>query len=322
MTSREPGLTTCPRMELKTLKYEALLLVASILWGSTFVAQQIGMRDGLGPMSFNALRFALGALTLAPLILWRKGRPPVRSEGAFPWAGSLMAGGFLFAAAGTQQIGLQHTTSANSAFITSLYMLFVPVFGVRFGHRIPGILWFALPVSLAGFYLLSVTGDFQVARGDGVTLLSAMLWAGQILAIGHVAVKGDSLRIAGVQFVVCALLSLLAGLLFETPTLAQIRAAWGAIVYAGLISVGVAFTLQVVCQRRCPPAPAALIMSLEAVFAAVAGWLVLNQRLGLRALAGCGLIFGAVLMVQLVPLMRGRGGPHSSRQDGGSKDQR
>ncbi len=297
---------------MKTLKYEALLLVASMLWGSTFVAQQIGMKDGLGPMTFNALRFTLGGLALAPLILWRqRRRPPIRSEGPFPWAGSLMAGGFLFAAAGTQQIGLQHTTSANSAFITSLYMLFVPIFGVRFGQRIPGVLWLALPVSLAGFFLLSVTGDFRVAPGDGVTLLSAMLWAGQILAIGHVAVKGDSLRIAVVQFAVCALLSMAAGLLFETPTLAQAGAAWRAVAYAGLISVGVAFTLQVVCQRRCPPAPAALIMSLEAVFAAITGWIVLNQRLGPRALAGCGLIFGAVLMVQLVPLLRGGKGSDS-----------
>ena len=166
------------------------------------------------------------------------------------------------------------------------------------------ILWAGILVCLIGFYMLSVTRDFVVSRGDWLTLICAVLWACQILVIDHVAGKGDPIRIACIQFVVCAVLSALAGFYFETCTFSQVKAASGAIAYAGFMSVGIAFTMQVVCQKRCPPGPAAVIMSLEAVFAALAGYLVLDQILTCRAIAGCGLILCGVLMVQLVPMMR------------------
>lgn len=286
------------------LKYELLLLLVSLIWGSTFVAQQIGMEKGLGPMTFNALRFALGCLSLVPVILWRKKNlAPVGGEAGLPYLGSVGAGLFLFAAAALQQIGLQYTTSAHSGFITGFYILFVPVLGMVFGHKVTKSLWAAIPVCLVGFYLLSVTGDFVVSRGDWLTLISAVLWAGQILVIDHAVGKGDSVQIACLQAAVCAVLSALCGLLFEQCSWSQIKAASGAIAYAGFLSVGIAYTLQVVCQKRCPPAPASIIMSLEAVFAALAGYLVLNQILTGRAIIGCFLILAGVLMVQLVPLM-------------------
>lgn len=286
------------------LKYELLLLLLSLIWGSTFVAQQIGMEKGLGPMTFNGLRFALGCISLVPVILWRKkNRASEDRAPRFPYKGSMFAGLFLFAAASFQQIGLQYTSSANSGFITAFYILFVPLIGLFLGHKAPRSLWAAILVCLIGFYLLSVTGNFTVSKGDVLTLICAVLWACQILVIDNVAGKGDPIQIACLQFALCAVLSALSGLLFERCTFSQIKAASGAIAYAGFMSVGIAFTLQVVCQKRCPPAPAAIIMSLEAVFAAMAGFFLLNQALTGRALIGCCLIFFGALMAQLAPMM-------------------
>ena len=286
------------------LKYELLLLLVSMIWGSAFVAQQIGMEKGLGPMTFNGLRFALGCLSLIPVILWRKKNLAIaEGETRLPYKASLGAGLFLFAAAAFQQIGLQYSSSANSGFITAFYILFVPVLGMFLGHKVPRILWAAIAVCLVGFYLLSVTGNFVVSKGDWLTLICAVLWAGQILVTDHAAGKGDAVQISCIQFAVCAVLSALCGLLLEHCTWSQIRAASGAIAYTGFMSVGIAYTLQVVCQKHCPPAPASIIMSLEAVFAALAGYLVLNQTLTARALLGCFLILLGVLMVQLVPMM-------------------
>lgn len=290
-----------------SLRYELLLLLMSILWGSTFVAQQIGMERGLGPMTFNGLRFTLGCVSLFPVILWRKRHLVITAEDTkLPVAGSLVAGVFLFAAASFQQIGLQYTSSANAGFITGLYLLLVPLFGMLLGHRTTKSLWVGVVVSLVGLYFLSVTGTFRVSRGDLLILICAVLWAGQILVIDHIASRGDPIKIACLQFVVCAALSSAAALLFEHCSIDAIKAGSGAVAYAGFLSVGVAFTLQVVCQKRCPPAPAAIIMSLEAVFAALAGYLVLDQTLSTRALFGCALILCGMLIVQLAPLMQKR----------------
>jgi drug/metabolite transporter (DMT)-like permease len=286
------------------LKYELLLLLMSMIWGSTFVAQQIGMEKGLGPMTFNGLRFALGCVSLIPVILWRKKDPASRfAKPKFPYLASIGAGLFLFGAAAFQQIGLQFTTSAHSGFITAFYILFVPVLGMLLGIKVPKSLWVAIPVCLLGFYLLGATGGMVASKGEWLTLISALFWACQILVINHAANKGDPIQIACFQFVICALLSALSGLLFEQATFGQIKAASGAIAYAGVMSVGIAFTLQVICQQHCPPAPAAIIMSLEAVFAAITGYLVLNQILSMRALFGCSLILAGVLIAQLVPMM-------------------
>lgn len=286
-------------------KYELLLLLLSIIWGGGFAAQQIGMQKGVGPMTFNALRFALGAIALVPVMAWRQRvlAGTASPNAKFPLKGSLIAGFFLFAAAGLQQIGLQYTSSANSGFITSLYVLFVPLIGLRLRIKTAGSLWIGILICLAGFYLLSVTDAFRVGRGDVLTLACAVLWACQILMIDHIAGKGDPIKIACLQFAACALLSGLTAVISESVTPDQIRAAGGAIAYAGLGSVAIAFTLQVICQKRCPAAPAAIIMSLEAVFAAIAGYLILDQRLSTRGIIGCALILAGVLFVQCAPLL-------------------
>jgi len=295
------------RVGIGVFKYELLLLMVSIIWGSTFVVQQIGMQKGLGPMTFNALRFALGSLSLIPVIIWRKKNLSTpAAETKFPYAGSICAGIFLFGAAAFQQIGLQFTSAANSGFITAFYILFVPLVGMFFGRKIQKSLWGAILICLIGFYLLSVTGSFQVSKGDWLTLICAIIWAGHILVIDHIVDKGDSIQIACIQTAVCAILSALCALLFEHCSWTQVKAASAAIAYAGFVSVGIAYTLQVVCQKYCPPAPAAIIMSLESVFAALFGYLVLKQTLTPRAILGCFLILLGVLIAQLTPLIRNK----------------
>ena len=293
------------------LKYELLLLLMAIIWGSAFVAQEIGMMKGLGPMTFNGMRFALGSLTLLPVIIWRRcNRPPgVKSE-KLPVAGSLFAGLFLFAAASFQQIGLKDTTSANAGFITGFYILFVPLLGLLFGHKARLSLWVGILVSLMGLYLLSVGDGLEISKGDPLILICAAFWACQILVIDHVASRGDPIQIALIQFVVCAVLSSLSAVIFETCTMEAAIAGSGAVAYAGIMSVGVAFTLQVVCQKRCPPAPAAVIMSLEAVFAAISGYLILNQLISTKGMIGCVLILCGILIVQLVPILESRTNHH------------
>ncbi|MHC4885547.1 MAG: DMT family transporter [Planctomycetota bacterium] len=293
-------------MNKNNLKYEFLLLLMSALWGSTFVAQQIGMERGLGPMTFNALRFALGCLSLIPVMRWWDRRAPAPAEHRFPLRGSLVAGLFLFAAAGFQQVGLLYTSSANAGFITGLYMVLVPIGGLWLGHRAGRSLWVGVALAVAGLYLLSITDELSMGRGDLLCLICAFLWTGQILVIDRIAKHGRPIRIAFLQYVVCALLSGIGALLFETASWSAVAAGAGAVAYAGILSVGVAFTLQIICQKHCPPGPTALIMGLEAVFAAITGYLVLDQGLTPRALVGCILIFCAILTVNLVPIVMRR----------------
>ena len=198
-------------MQTKTLKSDSLLLVAAFFWGTTFVAQRKGM-DHLGPMTYNALRFLLGAVTLAPLILW----PHLRLAGTrtgtprlLLWGG-LAAGAALFAGASLQQMGLQYTTAGKAGFITSLYVVLVPLMGLVLGHRCGVSLWLGVGLTVAGLYLLSVNESFTIAKGDLLVLSSALFWATHVQVIGYLAKRGDPLRLACAQFLVCSALSFLA----------------------------------------------------------------------------------------------------------------
>lgn len=293
-------------MKKSNLKYELLLLLVSVIWGSAFVAQQIGMQRGLGPMTFNALRFALGCLSLIPVIHWGSRRAPAPAGHRFPVRGSLAAGLLLFAAAGFQQVALQYTSSANAGFITGLYMVLVPLCGLWLGHRAGWSLWGGVAFAVVGLYLLSITDGLRMGRGDFLVLICAFLWTGQILVVDRVSKQGNPIKIACLEFAVCALLSGIGALLFESISWSAFVAGAGAVAYAGFLSVGVGFTLQVICQKNCPPGPAALIMGVEAVFAALAGYLVLNQTLTARALTGCVLIFCGILTANLGPMIMNR----------------
>jgi len=294
-------------MQTRTLKSDSLLLVAALIWGTTFVAQRKGM-DHIGPMTYNALRFVLGAATLVPLILRQNGRVVEKQpcSARFLLWGGLLAGAALFGGASLQQMGLQYTTAGKAGFITSLYVVLVPLMGLFLGHRVGLSLWGGVCLTVAGLYLLSVTGSFSIARGDLLVLIGAFFWALHVQVIGYLARRANPLRIACVQFLACSALSFLAAMATEQIVVAAIRAATIPILYGGILSAGVAFTLQVVCQRTSPPSHAAVIMSLETVFAALAGWLILHERLGLRDLAGCTLMLVGLMVVQLPPLLHPR----------------
>jgi drug/metabolite transporter (DMT)-like permease len=288
------------------LKADGLLMLTALIWGAAFVAQRLGM-EHVGPFTFNGVRFALGALALQPLI-WKMQQTRAR-EGGGPGIATvriircgLLAGCVLFAGAALQQVGIVHTTAGKAGFITGLYVVMVPLFGLALGQRAGAGTWIGAVAAAAGLYLLSVNEDFSIAYGDILELIGAVFWAGHVLLIGKLSpgMDGtDAVKLASAQFVVCSVLSLVAGVATEPITLAGIGGAAVPILYGGLMSVGVAYTLQVVAQRDANPAHAAIILSLEAVFAAVAGYFVLGEVLGARALAGCGLMLGGMLLSQL-----------------------
>jgi drug/metabolite transporter (DMT)-like permease len=296
-------------MERRTLKSDSLLLVAAFFWGTTFVAQRAAM-EHLGPMMFNGSRFILGAVTLLPLILLRKNGPGHANDGStrFLLCGGALAGLALFGGASFQQMGLLYTTAGKAGFITSLYVVLVPLMGIFLGHRSGVSLWIGVVLAVAGLYFLSVTRSFTIGRGDLLVLISALFWAVHVQLIGYLAKRASALRVACVQLVVCSALSFLVACLTEELTPAAIREAAIPILYAGVLSAGLAFTLQIVCQRTSPPSHAAIIMSLETVFAALAGWIILSERLGLRGLAGCALMLAGLMVVQLPPLLASRAG--------------
>jgi drug/metabolite transporter (DMT)-like permease len=222
----------------------------------------------------------------------------------------------LFGGASFQQMGLVYTTAGKAGFITSLYVVLVPLMGIFLGHRHGPSLWIGVVLAVAGLYLLSVTESFTIDRGDLLVLISALFWAIHVQLIGYLAKRASALRVACVQLVVCSGLSFVVACLTEQITLAAIREAAIPILYAGVLSAGVAFTLQIFCQRTSPASHAAIIMSLETVFAALAGWVVLSEWLGWRGLAGCALMLAGVLVVQLPPLLRARANSRGRAGDG------
>ncbi|MFO7610382.1 MAG: DMT family transporter [Candidatus Krumholzibacteriia bacterium] len=274
-----------------------MLVLAAAIWGFAFVAQRVGMRH-LGPLGFNGVRFALGAAVLLPLVLHRR-RTCGRSPG--PGRAGLVAGLLLFGGATLQQWGLVYTTAGKAGFITGLYVVFTPLLGLLWGQRTTAAAWVGVALAAAGLYLLSARGVVGIDPGDGLVLLSALFWAAHVQWVGHNATRLDPLELALVQFVTCSVLSLGGAVAFETIAPAALAAAAVPLLYAGVLSVGVAYTLQVVAQRHARPAPAAVILSLESVFAAVGGGLLLGEVLGLRGLAGCALMLAGVLAAQLGP---------------------
>jgi drug/metabolite transporter (DMT)-like permease len=272
-----------------------LLLAAAAIWGFAFVAQRAGM-DHVGPFFFNGVRFLLGALALVPFLVRRRaGLRPVRRDVAL---GLVTAGIVLSMAANLQQMGLVTTTAGKAGFLTGLYVVLVPLLGLLRRQRVRWAMALAVPLSAVGLYLLSVTGPLRIEPGDGLVLLGAIVWAIHVHVIDWLVDRADALVIAVVQFSICGTLSLGVSFFREATSLAGVAAAGGAIAYAGVLSVGVAYTLQIVGQRRVEPSRAGVLLSLEAVFAALGGWVVLGEVLSLRALFGCGLMLAAMVLAQ------------------------
>jgi drug/metabolite transporter (DMT)-like permease len=283
---------------------DSLLMLAAIIWGSAFVAQRVGM-SYVGPLTFNGVRFALGAIVLLPLVRWRNQYPKIESSLqqtslAWPalWGGGL-TGLMLFSGATLQQVGLVYTTAGKAGFITGLYVIIVPLMGLFLGHWPGWGGWVGACLASIGLYLLSVTEAWTFAPGDLWVLFGAFFWAAHVLVLSWLSPRMDRIKLACTQYVVCSILSLLGACFTETITLDGIQGAIIPILYGGVLSVGIAFTLQVVAQRHAPPTHAAIILSLEAVFAALAGWLVLGEILSLRGLIGCIFMFAGMLSALL-----------------------
>lgn len=257
--------------------------------------------EHIGPFTYNGLRFALGVLSLLPLLwIYRRLTVPV-NPGSWrsAWRGGLLAGLLLFAGASLQQIGIVYTTAGKAGFITGLYVVIVPLIGLLWGHRIPWGTWIGAALAVIGLYLLTLADSLILADGDGLVLISAFFWAGHVLTIGWLSGRHvEPMLLACLQFVVCAVLSLIVAALIEPISLDGLWAAALPILYGGVLSVGVAFTLQVVAQRDTPPAHAAIILSLETVFAALGGGWLLHETLSGRGITGCILMFAGMLLSQ------------------------
>ena len=277
-----------------------ILLTAAAIWGLAFVAQRVGM-DHLGPFTFNGIRFALGGLSLLPLIWFFRRQPPVASPaGRLPVLPTgVIAGLILFTAASLQQVGILDTTAGKAAFITCLYIVLVPLAGLLMKRRISRSVWLGCGLSLAGLYLLCIREDFTIGRGDLLELIGALFWTVHILYIDQVSRRVDTLKLAAIQFATCSALSAVVAVATETAASAEaVLAAAVPLLYGGFGSVGVAYTLQIIGQKNASPAHAALVLSLETVFAAVGGFLILNEILGSRELAGCALMLAGMLLSQ------------------------
>ncbi|WP_202613591.1 DMT family transporter [Ornithinimicrobium cerasi] len=318
-----PRHTSSP--EALRTRANVLLTLTAAIWGFGFVAQRLGA-DHMGAMSFNAARFAIGAVSLLPLLWWfaRQHRtsplvvpeppaaevydetPPAPGARRSPLVPGLVAGVVLFSAAGLQQVGLETTTAGKAGFITGLYIVLVPVLGRLLGRRATPAVWFGLVLAVPGLYLLSMTEGLTIATGDLLVLAGAIFWAAHILVIDHYVRTVDALQLSATQFAACALLSAGGALLVEDVPFSGTGAALGAVLYGGLVAVGVAYTLQVVAQRHAHASHAALLLSLEAVFGALGGWLLLSETMSPRMLVGC-----ALMMAGIVVSLRG------SESDGG-----
>jgi drug/metabolite transporter (DMT)-like permease len=296
-------------MNTHSMRADVVLLIAAVLWGAAFVAQRAGMRY-MGPLTFNALRFALGALALASFmaVRWNSRRraasAPVEATRRVAFrlyiVGGIAAGLVLFAGASLQQMGLVYTTAGKAGFITGLYLPLVPILALFLGRRTGRATWLGVALAVVGLYLLSVSAEsFRIERGDALVIACAVIWAVHVLIVAHLAPRLEPLTFGLVQFSTVAVASLAAAWAVEPVASADLRGGALALLYGGLVSVGIAYTLQLVGQREAPPGHAAMILSLEAVFAALTGGLLLGERLGRYELLGAGLMLCGMLISQL-----------------------
>nr|WP_092072532.1 DMT family transporter [Dendrosporobacter quercicolus]NSL48524.1 DMT family transporter [Dendrosporobacter quercicolus DSM 1736]SDM43454.1 Threonine/homoserine efflux transporter RhtA [Dendrosporobacter quercicolus] len=283
-------------------KANLLLLTTAAIWGLAFVAQRAGM-EFIGPFTFNGIRFALGGLSLIPLMVYYRGRADGQGTVlANSWRAGIAAGAILFIAASLQQIGLIYTTAGKAAFITCLYIVLVPLASVFLRQRIACSTWLGSVLAVAGLYLLCVKESFVVAYGDWLEAAGAAFWTAHILLIDRFVRRTSFLQLAFTQVMTCAALSMLVAAVIETITPAGILQAGVQLLYGGVCSVGIAYTLQIIGQKNAPPAHAAIILSMETVFAVLGGWFILGEQLASRELAGCVFMLAGMLLAQVSSL--------------------
>lgn len=289
-------------MRSQALRADVLMLITAMIWGSGFVAQASGM-DHIGPFLYSGLRFALGSLCLLPLVLRRHDSGAAAEP--FMTRGLLLGGGLMGLALALginlQQVGLMFTSVTNAGFITGLYVIVVPLLGLLIGQKTGLGTWFGAVLAVFGMFLLSVSDNFQVASGDWLQLIGAFVWGGHVVLVGIFASRHDAIRLAFLQFITCSVISLLLALCLEPIQWSAIIAAGPAILYGGIVAVGIGYTLQVVAQKHAIASHAAIILSLEAVFAAIAGAWLLGESLQMRGYIGCALMLSGMLVAQLWP---------------------
>lgn len=276
-----------------------LLLIGSFLWGSTFVAQSDGAGK-VGPFTFLCLRSVLGFAVLLPLALvrmHRKTETPRRTR-MLLWGG-IACGAVLTVSSLLQQVGIAHTSVGNAGFITAMYILIVPIFGLFLGKKMPLHLWGCVGIAVVALYLLTIKDGFTIAFGDLMVLLCAVCFAVHILVVDHVSPKVDGVTLSCIQFLTVALLTVIPMFVLEKPDLQTVLSAWLPIAYAGVLSSGVAYTLQIIGQKYTRPTVASLVMSLESVFAVLSGMVVLGDIPTLKEGIGCVLMFAAIILSQL-----------------------
>lgn len=293
-------------MQRTNIRNSSLLFLAACIWGVAFVSQQVGM-DYMGPFTFNGVRSLLGALTLLPFIVCRRGKEKKKTEsrtGDRPsWSMYAIAGiccGLALAGGSSlQQIGLQYTSVGKAGFITTLYIILVPIAGTFIGRRAQIQTWIGAAVAVLGLYLICVNESFSINKGDGLIFLCALVFTFHILIIDYFSPKVDGVILSFLQFLVCGIICTTAAFIWETPQLSQLKAGIVPLLYAGVMSCGVAYTLQIIGQKNLNPTVAALILSMESVVSVIAGFAILGQKLAARELAGCFVVFAAVIFVQI-----------------------
>ena len=291
-----------------TVAYLLLLILTAVIWGGAFAAQSVGA-EYVGPLTFLAARSWIGAIVIIPVIAVRdrilaarngeNEKPKNKTQLRTLLLGGAVTGTALFLASFSQQAGIAGTTTAKAGFITALYVVIVPILSVFFGRKVTGKIWGCVVLSVAGLYLLCMSGSFALNRADALMLLCAFLFSLQIMAVNYYSPRVDTVRLAWLEFVVEAVLATVFMLIFEPFDAASFRLALGSVLYAGVMSSGVAYTLQIVAQKKLDPTVASIAMSLESVFSALAGWVVLGQTLSIRELSGCALMFAAIVLSQV-----------------------
>ena len=288
-------------MDKKKYFGDLMLFLAAFIWGTAFVAQVTGM-DRIGPFTFNMARSIVAVISLGAYLIFTKAKLPKNMS--FLLKGGLVCGFFIFVGTSFQQIGLQYTTAGKTGFITSFYILILPFLTMIFlKHKIDVLTWISIIIGFIGLYLLAIPSlsDFTVNRGDFIVFLGSFCWGGHILIIDYYSKKVNPVELSFLQFVVLTILSGICALFFEneTATMNNIFLSWKSIAYAGFLSSGIAYTLQMVGQKYTNPIVASLILSLEAVFAALAGYFILDEIMTSREFLGCSIVFLAIIFSQI-----------------------
>ena len=286
---------------LKNWRSPLLLLLTATIWGVAFVAQSVGM-DYVEPFTFNGLRNLLGALVLLPVIYGMSGKKAAaveKKDTRTLWLGGVLCGLCLCVASSLQQIGIQYTTAGKAGFLTAMYIIMVPVFGLFLKKKCSPFVGISIVLATVGLYLLSIKEGFNIGKGDIYVISCAVVFSIHILVIDYFAPKCNGVKLSCIQFLVCGVLCSVIALVVEEPTISGILAAWLPIAYAGVMSCGVAYTLQIIGQKGMNPTVASLILSLESVISVLAGWLLLHQTLSAREIIGCAIMFAAIILAQL-----------------------